>query len=172
MTKAVEMTLKSNTKRQLYRMVFTPLSTVFQSYNSDSSYYSCLSWVSPVLGWGPEVLPKDTHTKNPEDPVLLEPRTPGLQDKHFTTEPRRTPQRDKPSSLSLLYSLSKEVLLCYEEAFTTGTSKWRSVLHHISKFKTPLTHFSVCEINFVASVSTPNILNLLPDQKNVGLVQI
>ena len=29
--------------------------------------------------------------KNPEDPVGLEPRTPGLRVKHFTTEPRRTP---------------------------------------------------------------------------------
>ena len=29
---------------------FTPLSTVFQSYHGDSSHYSCLSWVSPVLG--------------------------------------------------------------------------------------------------------------------------
>ena len=28
--------------------------------------------------------------KNPEDPVRLEPRTPGLRDKHFTTEPRGT----------------------------------------------------------------------------------
>ena len=28
--------------------------------------------------------------KNPEDPVQLEPRTPGLRVKHFTTEPRGT----------------------------------------------------------------------------------
>ena len=34
---------------------FTPLSTVFQSYHDNSSHYSCLSWVSPVLGWGSEV---------------------------------------------------------------------------------------------------------------------
>ena len=27
-----------------------PLLTVFQSYHGDSSHYSCLSWVSPVLG--------------------------------------------------------------------------------------------------------------------------
>ena len=27
-----------------------PLLTVFQSHHSDSSPYSCLSWVSPVLG--------------------------------------------------------------------------------------------------------------------------
>ena len=30
---------------------FTPLSTVFQSYHGDSSHYSRLSWVSPVLRW-------------------------------------------------------------------------------------------------------------------------
>ena len=29
--------------------------------------------------------------KNPEDPVRLEPETPGLRVKHFTTDPRRTP---------------------------------------------------------------------------------
>ena len=29
---------------------FKPLLTVFQSYHGDSSHYSCLSWVSPVLG--------------------------------------------------------------------------------------------------------------------------
>ena len=28
---------------------FTPLSTVSQSYHGESSHYSCLSWVSPVL---------------------------------------------------------------------------------------------------------------------------
>ena len=50
-----------------------PLSTVFQSYHSDSSHYSCLSWVSPVL------VPKDTPTKNPEDLVQLKPRTSGLR---------------------------------------------------------------------------------------------
>ena len=34
---------------------FMPLSTVFQSYHCDSSHYSCLSRVSPVLGLGSEV---------------------------------------------------------------------------------------------------------------------
>ena len=62
---------------------FTPLSTVFQSYHGDSSHYSCLSWVSPVLGWGSEV---SCREKNPEDPVRLKPRTPWLRVKHFTTE--------------------------------------------------------------------------------------
>ena len=45
---------------------FTPLLTVFQSYHGDSSHYSCISWVSPVLGWGSEVscprtLPRKTQ---------------------------------------------------------------------------------------------------------------
>ena len=42
----------------LYRLIewcFAPLSTIFQSYHGDSSHYSCLSWVSPVLGSGSEV---------------------------------------------------------------------------------------------------------------------
>ena len=46
--------------------------------------YSCLSWVSPVLGWGSEVYCSRTlPQKNPEDPVWLEPRTPGLRVKHL-----------------------------------------------------------------------------------------
>ena len=45
---------------------FTPLLTLFQSYHGDSSHYSSLSWVSPVLGWGSEVscprtLPRKTQ---------------------------------------------------------------------------------------------------------------
>ena len=34
--------------------------------------------------------PRTLPRKNPEDPVRLESRTPGLRVKHFTTEPRRT----------------------------------------------------------------------------------
>ena len=50
------------------------------------------SWVSSVIGWGYEVsCPRILPRKNPEDPVRLEPRIPGLRVKHFTTEPRRTP---------------------------------------------------------------------------------
>ena len=46
--------LTQNTKGKydwLIEWCFTPLLTVFQSYHGDSSHYSCLSWVSPVLGW-------------------------------------------------------------------------------------------------------------------------
>ena len=71
-----------------------PLLTVFQSYQGKSSHYSCLSWVSPGLGWDSEVsCPKTLPRKNPEDPVRLEPRTPGLRVKHFTTEPPRTSRK-------------------------------------------------------------------------------
>ena len=34
--------------------------------------------------------PRTLPRKNLEDPLLLEPRTPGLRVKHFTTEPRGT----------------------------------------------------------------------------------
>ena len=71
---------------------FTPLSTVFQLYHGGSSHNSCLSWVSPVLGWGSEVSCSRTFPrKKPRGSVRLEPRTPGLRVKHFTTELRRTP---------------------------------------------------------------------------------
>ena len=50
-----------------------------------------LSWVSPVLGWALKSLALGhSHEKNPEDPVWLQSRTPGLRVKHFTTEPRGT----------------------------------------------------------------------------------
>ena len=62
---------------------FTPLLIVFQSYHGDSSHYSCLSWVSPVLGWGSEVscpktLPRKTQRiqcgSNP-GPLIYESNT-------------------------------------------------------------------------------------------------
>ena len=37
-------------RKRLIDWCFTPLSTVFQSHHCNSSHYSCLSWVSPVLG--------------------------------------------------------------------------------------------------------------------------
>ena len=70
---------------------FTPLSTVFQLYHGDSSHYSCLSLVLPVLGWALMCLAQGhSHVKNPEDQVRLEPKTLGLRVKYFTTEPRGT----------------------------------------------------------------------------------
>ena len=46
--------------------------------------------------------PRSLPRKNPEDPVRLEPRTPGLQVKHLTTEPRGTLQETGVSSLTHL----------------------------------------------------------------------
>ena len=43
---------------------FTPLSTVFQSYQGDSSHYSCLSLVSPVLGWALKCLAQGHFREN------------------------------------------------------------------------------------------------------------
>ena len=77
----------------LIELCFTPLSTVFQSDHGDSSHYSCLSRVSPVLGWDSEVsCPRTLPRKTSEDPARLKPRIPGLIIKYFTTEPRRTPK--------------------------------------------------------------------------------
>ena len=65
---------------------FTSLSTIFQSCHGDSSHYSCLSWISPVLDWGSEVSCPRTLSRKTQDLVRLEPRTFGLRVKHFTTE--------------------------------------------------------------------------------------
>ena len=97
------------------------------------------SWVSPVLGWGSKVsCPKTLLRKDPEDPVRLESRTPGLRVKHFTTEPRRTPK-----SISSLYSTRNMVI-------SFGTLKKYIYLQRIY-FKTQqhtycLTARAVCHI--------------------------
>ena len=49
------LTINKRTTFWLVEWCFTPLSTVFQPYLGNSSHYSCLSWNSPVLGWGSEV---------------------------------------------------------------------------------------------------------------------
>ena len=52
---------------RLVKWCFTPLSTVYQSYHGDSSHYSCLSWVLPVLGWDSEVSgPRTLPQKKPQ----------------------------------------------------------------------------------------------------------
>ena len=85
-------------------MAFSPLSTVFQSYDGDNLHYSCLSWFSPVLGRGSEVTcPRTLPRKNPEDQVWLEDRTAGLRVKHFTTEPCWTPFQK--SDLTLYHTI-------------------------------------------------------------------
>ena len=80
-------------KAFFHQWCFRPLSTVFQSYHGNSSHYSCLSWVSPVLARGSEVScpRKLPQQKNPVDPVQLEPRMPGFQVQHFTTDLCWTP---------------------------------------------------------------------------------
>ena len=47
-----------------FEWCFTPLSTIFQSYHSVNSHYSCLSWVSPVLSWGSKVSCPRTLQRN------------------------------------------------------------------------------------------------------------
>ena len=54
-------------------MVLYPTSTVFQLYHGDSSHYSCLSLVLPVLGWGfevsrPRTLPQSVSPKDTPPP--------------------------------------------------------------------------------------------------------
>ena len=71
---------------------FMPLSTVFQSYHRHSSHYSC------AQGHSLEKKKK----KNPEDPVWLEARTPGLRVKHFTTEQHRTPVLERVMSIHII----------------------------------------------------------------------
>ena len=74
----------------LFYAAFNIISVI--SWRQLTLYMSIPGFTSTRLGLG-SVLPKDIPMKNLEDPVQLEPRTPGLQVKHFTTEPRRTPDK-------------------------------------------------------------------------------
>ena len=75
----------------LIELCFTPFQQYFSHIRRQLTLLmSFLGFTSTRLGlWS--VLPKDTPTQNPEDPVRLETRIPGLRVKHLTTEPRRTP---------------------------------------------------------------------------------
>ena len=75
---------------RLIEWCFTPLLTVFSHITATIHIiHAFLGFTSTRLG--SEVsCPRTLPRKNPEDPVRLEPRTPGLRVKHFTTEPRGT----------------------------------------------------------------------------------
>ena len=63
---------------------FTPLSTVFQSYHGDRLHYSCLSWVSPVLGWVLKCLAQGhTHAKTQRIQCGSNPGPLGYESKKF-----------------------------------------------------------------------------------------
>ena len=53
-------------KSLLIDWCFTPLSTVFQSYHGNSSHYSYLTWVSPVLGWALKCLAQGHSHEKPQ----------------------------------------------------------------------------------------------------------
>ena len=97
------------------------------------------SWVSPVLGWGSEVsCPRTLPRKNPEDQVWLQPRTPGLQVKHFTTEPCRTLLPFGQGFLVLMFELSTSrvgpVLTPGASYEQLGRGQQRDATHQMSKF--------------------------------------
>ena len=136
------------------------LSMVFQSYHGDSSHYSCLSWVSPVLGLGSEVTcPRTLPRKHPEDPVRLEPRAPGLRVKHFTTEPRRTPLWEK-EKLLVMSNFSFPTM--FWKLSVVDVSKWNEYLWSIALIETNiLTNFLVhWAINVAYRVPTRYSCNL------------
>ena len=71
------------------------LASVFLAFHGDSSHYSCLSWVSRVLGWGSEEsCPRTLPRKAPRIQCDLNPGPLDLPVKHFTSEPCRTPMTE------------------------------------------------------------------------------
>ena len=61
--------------------------------------------------------------KNSEDPVRLEPRTPVLRVKHFTTEPRRTPPNSRANKSGCIGSIS-ETLWAYNYIVAKFGTDW------------------------------------------------
>ena len=87
--------------KRILRGVLVKLNGVLRHFQQYFSYITATAQiihVFPVLhqyqAGLSSVSPEDTrghsHEKNPEDPVRLEPRTPGLRVRHFTTEPSGT----------------------------------------------------------------------------------
>ena len=74
-----------------------------------------LSWVSPVLGWALKSCARTPPRKNPEDPARLEPRTPGLRVKHFTTAHRGTPWEKEIFLVMTKFSFSHSVFYPFQE---------------------------------------------------------
>ena len=71
----------------VFYAAFNTISVI--SWRQLTLFMSFLGFTSTRLG--SEVsCPRTLPRKNPENPVQLEPRTPGLRVKHFTTEPRGT----------------------------------------------------------------------------------
>ena len=109
------------------------------------------SWVSPVLGWGSEVsYPRTLPRKNPEDPVWLEPRTPGLRVKHFTTEPRRSPFWEE----DLGYSHNEKYI--YEMH-----APWKGSLMHLRKSSNSVQPainqlFAICQFSAFQIIILPH----------------
>ena len=99
---------------------FTPLSTAFQSYQQFKLFMPFLGFTSTRLGLS-SALPKDIPMKNPEDPMRLKPRTPGLRVKHFTAEPRRPLK-----NWSWKFVIGQKTLWEKEKMPTTCTSTFTS----------------------------------------------
>ena len=101
------------------RLVFWPnnwmaFNTTFNSISVISRwqltfFMSFLGFTSISQGlWS--FLPKDTPTKYSQDPVRLELGTPGLQAKHFTNKPPRTPLwPKKPTYINTEWSFEKKI---------------------------------------------------------------
>ena len=66
--------------------------------------------------------PRTLPRKNPEDPVWLKPRTPGLRVKHFTTEPRGTLSKQEEL---------KQLIHEYEHLFPDIPTRTDKIYHDV-----------------------------------------
>ena len=133
---------------------FTPLLTVFRSYHGYRSHYSCLTWVSPVLCWALKCLAQrhPPQKKTTEDPVQLEPRTPGLRAKHFTTERRWTRK--------YLYPLYRSIGAMIHQHFVTSPTS--SPNHFIPEIISPLPFSSVLVLHVCSFFQRNHFFQGLP----------
>ena len=101
-----------------------PLSTVFQSYHGDSSHYSCLSWVSPVLGWALKCLVQG-HSREKTQRIQC-CSNPGPLDYESNTLPL---SHAGPWSILLIY-INKEKLRLVGLRFNATLRKVTDILHN------------------------------------------
>ena len=104
-------------------------------------FMSFLGFISTRLG--SEVsCPRSLPRKNPEGLLRLEHRTPGLQVKHFTTEPRRTPL----------------ILKCYFQKILYNSNGINSNLKELCSCKRGL-YAAISECYFHKIFHTFNVIN-------------
>ena len=117
----------------LIEWCFMLLSTVFHSYHRDSSHYSCLSWVSPVLGWALKCLAQGHSDEKTQR--LKHGSNPGPLDYETNTLPL--------SHMGPFQSAGQKTVVVIQRLFARTSCKIEVGLNSISNLMAQLVKISV-----------------------------